>query len=75
MNPGDGAVTALAFHQAAAAGGPSHLLNGSSDGSISVWQVKFLEFSEWLTDMWYKIRLRIHARIWRLGRLPDDRWG
>lgn len=39
MNPGDGAVTALAFHQAAEGAAPSHLLNGSSDGSISVWQV------------------------------------
>lgn len=38
MNPGDGAVTALAFYQAAEGAAPSHLLNGSSDGSISVWQ-------------------------------------
>lgn len=38
MNPGDGAVTALAFHHAAAAAVPSYLLNGSSDGSVSVWQ-------------------------------------
>ena len=38
MNPGDGAVTSLAFHHAPAASGPSYLLNGSSDGSVSVWQ-------------------------------------
>ncbi len=41
MNPGDGAVTALAFHRPAASAAPSHLLNGSSDGSISVWQVGY----------------------------------
>lgn len=38
MNPGDGAVTALDFHVPAGAGSPSHLLNGSSDGTLSVWQ-------------------------------------
>lgn len=43
MNPGDGAVTALAFHHAAAAAGPSYLLNGSSDGSVSVWQASSWE--------------------------------
>ena len=40
MNPGDGAVTALDFHVPVAGGPPSHLLNGSSDGTLSVWQVR-----------------------------------
>lgn len=39
MNPGDGAVTALDFHLPAGGEGPSHLMNGSSDGTLSVWQV------------------------------------
>lgn len=39
MNPGDGAVTALDFHLPAGGGTPSHLMNGSSDGTLSVWQV------------------------------------
>lgn len=37
MNPGDGAVTAIQFYTPRASGMPSHLLNGSADGSISVW--------------------------------------
>ena len=37
MNPGDGAVTAITFYTPRASGMPTHLLNGSADGSISVW--------------------------------------
>jgi WD40 repeat protein len=39
MNPGEGTVTALDFHVPAGANSPSHLLNGSADGSLTVWQV------------------------------------
>lgn len=38
MNPGEGTVTALDFHVPAGANSPSHLLNGSADGSLTVWQ-------------------------------------
>lgn len=40
MNPGDGAVTAVDFHVPAPGGAPSHLLSGSSDGTLSVWQAR-----------------------------------
>ncbi len=38
MSPGQGAVTALAFFVPAGAYNPTHLLSGSADGSVSVWQ-------------------------------------
>ncbi|EFN60143.1 hypothetical protein CHLNCDRAFT_133558 [Chlorella variabilis] len=38
MSPGEGAVTALAFFAPAGAYNPTHLLSGSADGSVSVWQ-------------------------------------
>ena len=37
MNPGEGAVTALAFHTPAGAAQPTHLLSGSADGTFCVW--------------------------------------
>ncbi|KAL4855055.1 p21-activated protein kinase-interacting protein 1-like [Chlorella vulgaris] len=38
MSPGEGAVTALAFFTPAGAYNPTHMLSGSADGSMSVWQ-------------------------------------
>lgn len=38
MSPGDGAVSALAFHATDRSRHPSHMLSGSADGSLSVWQ-------------------------------------
>lgn len=37
MSPGDGAVSALAFYTPPGGGPPSHLLSGSSDGGIAIW--------------------------------------
>ena len=37
MNPGEGAVTAVAFFTPAGAAAPTHLLSGAADGSIAVW--------------------------------------
>lgn len=39
MNPGDGAVPCIQFFcPPSGTGGPSHMLSGSADGSIAVWQ-------------------------------------
>lgn len=38
MSPGDGAVSALAFHSPDLKRPPSHLFSGAADGSLSVWQ-------------------------------------
>ena len=44
MNPGEGAVTAIAFYTPLdASKGPTHLLSGSADGCIAVWAVE----SDW----------------------------
>lgn len=41
MNPGEGAVTAIAFYTPLdASKGPTHLLSGSADGCIAVWAVE-----------------------------------
>ena len=37
MNPGEGAITALAFFTPGNAAAPTHLLSGAADGSIAVW--------------------------------------
>ena len=37
MNPGEGAVTAVAFFTPESAAAPTHLLSGAADGSIAVW--------------------------------------
>ena len=37
MNPGEGAVTALAFFTPSGSFLPSHMLTGSSDGTLSIW--------------------------------------
>lgn len=42
MSPGEGAVTTLAFFVPTGAYNPTHLLSGSADGAISVWQVRGL---------------------------------
>jgi WD40 repeat protein len=39
VNPGEGAVTALDFHSPQGRGGPSHLLSGSADGTLCIWEV------------------------------------
>ena len=40
MNPGEGAGTAIAFYTPLeGSGGPTHLLSGSADGCIAVWDV------------------------------------
>lgn len=44
MNPGEGAVTAVAFYTPLSSPkGPSHLLSGSADGCVAVWAVE----SDW----------------------------
>ena len=44
MNPGEGAVTAVAFYTPLdSSQGPTHLLSGSADGCIAVWAVE----SDW----------------------------
>jgi WD40 repeat protein len=65
MNPGDGAVTALAFHHAPAAAGPSYLLNGSSDGSVSVWQASSRDTR--LPEAGYCLEQASLCRIMALG--------
>ncbi len=39
MNPGEGAVAAVAFFTPERAAAPSHLLSGAADGTIAVWAV------------------------------------
>ena len=44
MNPGEGAITAVAFYTPLdSSRGPTHLLSGSADGCIAVWAVE----SDW----------------------------
>lgn len=38
MNPGDGAITCVRLFTPPGASRPTHLLSGSDDGSIAIWQ-------------------------------------
>jgi len=38
MNPGDGAITCVKLFTPPGGVRPSHLLSGSEDGSIAIWQ-------------------------------------
>lgn len=38
MNPGDGAITCVKLFTPPGAAKPTHLLSGSDDGSIAIWQ-------------------------------------
>ena len=59
MNPGEGAITALAFFTPGGGGVPSHLLSGAADGSIAVWAagggwdcMKLLKGHKWVACAW-----------------------
>jgi protein MAK11 len=38
MNPGDGAITCVRLFTPPGSTKPTHLLSGSDDGSIAIWQ-------------------------------------